>query len=52
MLVSILGGMGGGIKARGDLTSEGDIEPRVMWGDKGGGSKNWNFGVTSFMDDP
>ena len=30
------------------------VEPKVTQGDKGRewGSKNWNSGVTSFMDDP
>ena len=47
--------MGGRVHQR--VTSpQGVVEAKVTWGDKGregrGGSKNWNFGVTSFMDGP
>ena len=37
----------------GMTSPHGVVEAKVTWGDKGReGVKNWNFGVTSFMDDP
>ena len=46
--------VGGRLLNPGVTPPQGVAEAKVTWGDKGreGGSKNWNFEVTSFMDNP
>ena len=44
---------GGECLARGDVTLKGySAKGDIGWQGEGGGSKNLNFGVTSFMDGP